>query len=75
MGRIRKLGATLALSALMVLAAVPAFAQETGLETAISSAANQVQSQITAVLPTVLGVAAFLLVINVGWRFFRRFVR
>lgn len=75
MGRLRKIGVTLALSALMVLAAVPAFAQETALETAISGAAADVQSQITAVLPTVLGVAAFLLVINVGWRFFRRFVR
>lgn len=75
MGRMRKIGTTLALAAMMVLAAVPAFAQETELETAISSAATQVQSQITSILPTVLGVAAFLLVINVGWRFFRRFVR
>lgn len=75
MGRIRKLGVTLALSALMVLAAVPAFAQETPLQTAIEGAATDVQTQITAILPEVLAVAAFLLVINVGWRFFRRFVR
>lgn len=75
MGRMRKLGLTLALSALMVLAAVPAFAQETGLTNAIEQAATSVQSQITAILPEVLAVAAFLLVINVGWRFFKRFVR
>jgi len=56
-----------------MLIATAAMAQT--IESAISDAADEVETSITAVLPTIFGVAAFLLVIGVAWRFFRRFVR
>lgn len=56
------------------LMALPALAQEEqqGVSDILTDAAGQVQSEITAILPAVLGVAVFLLVIRVAWRFFRR---
>lgn len=64
------MGLTLAMAG-----AVPAFAQTSSeVGTAIETAANQIETEITALLPTVLGVAALLLIVRVAWRFFRRFV-
>jgi hypothetical protein len=48
---------------------------QTELESAIESAATEVQTTVTSLLPTILGVAAFLLVVSIAWKFFRRFVR
>lgn len=77
MSKLRKrLGTLGAALAIMVLGAMPAMAQEApGIGDIIGDTASEVQSTILEVLPNVLGVAGFLLVIGVAWRFFRRFVR
>lgn len=56
-----------------MLMALPAMAQEDPtVADLLEGAAGDIQSEITAILPAVLGVAVFLLVIRVAWRFFRR---
>lgn len=74
MRTLKRWASRLSLGALMAFTlALPAMAQEDpGVSDILTDAAGQVQSEITAILPAVLGVAVFLLVIRVAWRFFRR---
>ena len=69
-----RLGVMALMAALFALAALPAMAQ-VELESAITGVSTEVQSTITTLLPTILGVAGFILVIGIVWKFFRRFVR
>lgn len=73
MSRIRKwstrFGTALVLTA---FAALPALAEPATVGDILEGAAGDIQTEITGLLPAVLGVGVFLLVIRVAWKFFKR---